>query len=306
MNRSRATRFLICFALLFAALGGLLGSSVALGTEEGDNSSVSSLPGQEEPPPEQPIAFTSKFPTIEGIATDIFEFEVFIKPSSDEYLGKYDFTITTPPGWGAGVWGSYPQKRVSSIDFTGEQAHSETIDVKASAEPGKRPEPGEYTITLEMNWEAGDIKSSIDLTAVVIASYDFVMITESGRLNAQTKAGEDNHTPILLVNTGTTAIEDIALSTTTPEGWSITFDPEKIDSLEPGLEREIDVIIKPPKKTVAGDYLITLKADSERGIENLELRVTVLTSTLWGWAGIGITAGVIAGLIILFRRLGRR
>ena len=306
MNRSRATRYLICFVLLFAALGGLLGSSVALATEEGDNGSVSSLPGQEEPPPEQPIAFTSKFPTVEGIATDIFEFEVFIKPSSDEYLGKYDFTLTTPPGWAAGVWGSYPQKRVSSIDFTGEQVHSETIDVKAFAEPGKRPEPGEYGITLEMNWEAGDIKSSIDLTAVVIASYDFIMITESGRLNAQTKAGEDNHIPILLVNTGTAAIEDVTLSATTPEGWSITFDPEKIDSLEPALEREIDVVIKPPKKTVAGDYLITLKADSERGIENLELRVTVLTSTLWGWAGIGIAAGVIAGLIILFRRLGRR
>ena len=306
MNRSRATRYLICFVLLFAALGGLLGSSVALAAEEGDNGSVSSLPGQEEPPPEQPIAFTSKFPTVEGIATDIFEFEVFIKPSSDEYLGKYEFTLTTPPGWEAGVWGSYPQKRVSSIDFTGEQAHSETINVKAFAEPGKRPEPGEYGITLEMNWEAGDIKSSIDLTAVVTASYDFTMITESGRLNAQTKAGEDNHIPILLVNTGTAAIEDVTLSATTPEGWSITFDPEKIDSLEPDLEREIDVVIKPPKKTVAGDYLITLKADSERGIESLELRVTVLTSTFWGWAGIGIAAGVIAGLIILFRRLGRR
>ncbi len=306
MNRSRATRYLICFVLLFAALGGLLGGSVALAAEEGDDGSVSSLPGQEEPPPEQPIAFTSKFPTVESIATDIFEFEVFIKPSSDEYLGKYEFTLTTPPGWEAGVWGSYPQKRVSSIDFTGEQAHSEIIEVKAFAEPGKRPEPGEYRITLEMNWEAGDIKSSLDLTAVVIASYDFVMFTESGRLNAQTKAGEDNHIPILLVNTGTAAIEDIALSATTPEGWSITFDPEKIDSLEPDLEREIDVVIRPPKKTVAGDYRITLKADSERGIESLELRVTVLTSTLWGWAGIGITAGVIAGLVILFRRLGRR
>jgi uncharacterized membrane protein len=306
MNRSRATRYLICFVLLFAALGGLLGSSVALAAEEGDNDSVSSLPGEEDPPPEQPITFTSKFPTVEDIATSIFEFEVFIKPSSDEYLGKYEFTLTTPPGWEAGVWGSYPEKRVSAIDFTGEQVHSETIEVKAFAEPGKRPEPGEYRITLEMNWEAGDIKSSIDLTAVVIASYDFAMFTESGRLNAQTKAGEDNHIPILLVNTGTAAIEDIALSATTPEGWSITFDPEKIDSLEPDLEREIDVVIRPPKKTVAGDYLITLKADSERGIESLELRVTVLTSTLWGWAGIGITAGVIASLVILFRRLGRR
>ena len=306
MNRSRATRYLICFILLFAALGGLLGSSVAFAVEEGDSSSDSSHPGQEEPPPKQPIEFTSKFPTIEGIATGIFEFEVFIKPSAEEYLGKYDFTITTPPEWEASVWASYPQKRVSSIDFTGEQVHSETVEVKAFAGPGKRPEPGEYTITLEMNWEAGDIKSSIDLTAVVIASYDFVMFTKSGRLNAQVETGKDNHTAILLLNTGTAAIEDVTLSATIPEGWSITFDPEKIDSLEPALEREIDITIRPPNKTIAGDYLITLKADSDRGADSLQLRVTVLTSTLWGWAGIGIVAGVIAGLIIMFRRLGRR
>jgi uncharacterized membrane protein len=197
-------------------------------------------------------------------------------------------------------------KRVSSIDFTGEQVRSETVNVKAFAEPGKRPEPGEYTITLEMNWEAGDIKSSLDLTAVVIASYDFVMITKSGRLNAQVDTGKDNHVAILLLNTGTAAIEDVTLSATIPEGWSITFDPEKIDSLEPALEREIDIIIRPPNKTIAGDYLLTLKADSERGADSLQLRVTVLTSTLWGWAGIGIVAGVIAGLIIMFRRLGRR
>ena len=306
MNRSRVTRYLVYFILLSAALGGLLGGTTVFAAVESDSGSVSPLPGQEEPPPEQPIAFTCKFPTVQDIATSIFEFEVFIKPSTDDYLGKYDFTITTPPGWEAGVWGDYPEKRVSSIDFTGEQAHSETIKVKAFAEPGKRPEPGEYGITLEMNWEAGDIKSSLDLTAVVIASYDFVMITESGRLDAQTKAGEDNHVPILLINTGTAAIEDITLSATAPEGWAITFDPETIDSLELDLEREIDVVIKPPKKTIAGDYLITLNADSERGVDSLELRVTVLTSTLWGWAGIGIAAGVISGLVIMFRRLGRR
>ena len=306
MNRSRVTRYLVYFILLSAALGGLLGGTMVFAAVESDSGSVSPLPGQEEPPPEQPIAFTCKFPTVQDIATSIFEFEAFIQPSTEAYLGKYDFTITTPPGWEAGVWGDYPEKRVSSIDFTGEQVHSETIKVKAFAEPGKRPEPGEYGITLEMNWEAGDIKSSLDLTAVVTASYDFVMITESGRLDAQTKAGEDNHVPILLINTGTAAIEDITLSATAPEGWAITFDPETIDSLELDLEREIDVVIKPPKKTIAGDYLITLNADSERGVDSLELRVTVLTSTLWGWAGIGIAAGVIAGLVILFRRLGRR
>lgn len=305
MNRSRIARCLACFALLLAVLTGLLGGSAVLAAQEDSNGPILSPLSEEEPQSEgPPVELTCKFPTIEGIAGDIFEFEVYIQPSTDEYASKYDFNVTAPPGWEAGVWGDYPEKRVSSIDFRGERVHSETVKVKAVSLPGKRPEPGDYLITLEL--ESGDIKASIDLTAVVTYRYEFSMFTETGRLNAQVKAGEDNHISILLINTGTGAIEDLALSSDKPEGWSVTFNPEKIDSLEPGLKREVDVVIKPPKKAIAGDYLTTLKAGSEHGSDRLELRVTVLTSTLWGWAGIGIAAGVITGLVVLFRRLGRR
>ncbi len=292
MNRSRKTRYLICFILLFAALGGVLGGSAAF-ADDGDQ-------------PENPIKLTSKFPTLEGIASDVFEFEVLVQPTSDDYIGKYDFTVITPPGWDAGVWADYPEKRVSSIDFTGEQAHSETINVKTFAEAGQNPEPGNYDFTLTTIWEEGDIESSIDLTAVVTASYSFSMITQSGRLSAQANAGEDNHITIMLVNTGTATIDDITLSAEASEDWGMTFDPAEIDALEPGLEREVDVIVTPPEKTISGDYLLILNADSEKGADVLEMRITVLASTLWGWAGIGIAAGVVTGLIILFRRLGRR
>ena len=307
MNRSRIARCLACFILLFVALTTLLGSSIVLAAEESSSGPILSPPSQEEPQPEgEPIEFFAKFPTIEGVASDIFDFEVMITPSTDEYAVKYDFNVVTPPGWEAGVWGDYPQKRVSSIDFRGERVHSETINVKAVPLPGENPEPGDYVITLEMSSAEPEFKASIDLTAVVTYSYEFGMYTETGRLNAQVTAGEDNHISILLLNTGTGTIEDLTLSSDKPEGWDITFNPEKIDTLEPGLKREVDVVIKPPKKAIAGDYVATLTSDSERGSDSLEMRITVLTSTVWGWAGVGIAAGVIAGLIVLFRRLGRR
>ncbi len=292
MNRSRKTRYLICFILLFATLGGMLGGSAAFAAD-GDQ-------------PEETIKFNSKFPTVEGIASDVFEFEVFIQPTSKDYIGKYDFTVVAPPGWDAGVWGSYPEKRVSSIDFTGEQVHSETINVKAFAEAGEQPEPGDYDFTLTMVWEEGDIESTLDLTAVVTASYGFNMVTQSGRLSAQTDAGEDNPITIMLVNTGTATIDDVTLSAEAPEEWGVIFDPAEVDALEPGVERTVDVIVTPPEKTIAGDYLLIINADSEKGTDDMEMRITVLASTLWGWAGIGIAAGVVTGLIILFRRLGRR
>ncbi len=307
MNRSRIVRCLVCFVLLSAVFAGLLGSPAVLAVEEASNVPISSPPSQEEPQSaKQPIEFFAKFPTIEGVAGDVFSFEVFIGPTTDEYAVKYDFNVVAPPGWEAGVWGSYPKKQVSSIDFRGEQLHSETIEVRAASLPGERPEPGEYIMTLEMEASDLELKATVDLTAVVTSKYEFGMFTETGRLNAQVKAGEDNHITILLINTGTGTIEDLALSSEGPEGWDITFSPEKIDTLESDLRREVDVVIKPPKKAIAGDYVATLKAESERGSDSLELRITVLTSTIWGWVGIGIAAGVIAGLVILFRRLGRR
>lgn len=306
MNRSRAARCLTCFVLLFTVLGGLLGGSVVFAAGEDASGSVSPPPGQEEPPPKAPVNIANKFPTLEGIASDIFEFEIMLEPSAEEYAVKYDFNIIAPPGWETEIWSSYPQKRVSSIDFTAERVIAEEITVNAFATPGKSPEPGLYVITLEMESEAGDLKASIDLTAKVTASYTFGIYTETGRLSAEAKSGEDNHISIFLLNEGTADVEDISLSATGPEGWSITFDPNKIDSLEPNLKRQVDVVVNPPKRTIAGDYPITLKANSERGADSLEMRVTVLTSTMWGWAGIGIAAGVIAGLIIMFRRLGRR
>ncbi|MEE9520471.1 MAG: NEW3 domain-containing protein [Dehalococcoidales bacterium] len=307
MKRSRIARCLACFILLFAALTTLLGSPIVLAAEESSSGPILSPPSQEEPQSEgEPIEFFSKFPTIEGVAGDTFDFEIMVTPSTDEYAVKYDFNVTAPPGWEAGVWGDYPKKRVSSIDFSGERVHSETIEVKAVSLPGENPEPGDYVITLEMTSAEPEFKASIDLTAVVTYSYEFGMYTETGRLSAQVTAGEDNHITILLINTGTGTIEDLTLSSDKPEGWDITFNPEKIDTLEPFLRREVDVVIKPPKKAIAGDYVATLTSDSERGSDSLEMRITVLTSTIWGWAGIGIAAGVIAGLVVLFRRLGRR
>jgi len=69
----------------------------------------------------------------------------------------------------------------------------------------------------------------------------------------------------------------------------------------------IDAVIKPPRETIAGDYVVTMIANSS-GLANreFELRVTVLTPTVLGWVGIVIVLVVIAGLAVLFRRLGRR
>ena len=306
MNRSRAASYLACLILLFAVLGGLMGGSVVFAAEEGGNSSDSSPPGQEEPPPEEPIDFDCAFPAVEGSADETFEYDVLATPATDELAGVYDINVTPPPGWEATVWAGSgeKQKRVGTIDYGGRKVGARQLTVVAEPLPGKTPEPGEYVITFEMEW--GDLKGSLDLTAVVTANYDFDMYTDTGRVNTEARGGEEKHVSIVLENTGTAAIDNVTLSSTKPEGWNITFDPEKIDSLEPGLKQEVDVVVKPPERAIAYDYTATLKAESENGSDTLKLRVTVQAPGTMIGAGIGITAGVIVGLVFLFRRLSMR
>ena len=133
------------------------------------------------------------------------------------------------------------------------------------------------------------------------------MLPSTGRLNTEATAGEDNHLSIILINSGSAAIENITLSSSKPQGWDITFTPEKVDSLEAGLTKEVDVVINPPRKTIAGDYEIKLRTESKDfSPDSMTIRVTVLTPTIWGWVGVLIVLAVIAGVGVVFWRLGRR
>lgn len=306
MNNPRAVRYLVCFILLFAVLGGLLGGYVVFAAEEGDNSSDSSPAEQEELPPEGPIKFDSAFSSVEGSGDETFEWGVFAVPVTNEVAGVYDINVTAPPEWEVGVWSGVgaQRRRIGAIDYGGRTVGARQLIVIAEPLPGKTPEPGEYVITLEMT--SGELKGSFDLTAVVTANYAFNMHTATGLLSTEIKGAEDKHISILLENTGTAAIDNVTLSSIEPDGWNITFDPAKIDSLEPGMKEEVDVLIRPPERAIANDYTATLRAESENGTETLKLRITVLTPRTIAGAGIGIAAGVVAGLAFLFRRLSMR
>jgi uncharacterized membrane protein len=86
----------------------------------------------------------------------------------------------------------------------------------------------------------------------------------------------------------------------------VEFSPEKIDSLEPGSLKQIEVSVLPAQEALVGDYAVGLNIRGEKSSDDLEFRVTVKASAAWGWIGIGIIIVVIVGLFGLFVSLGRR
>ena len=55
------------------------------------------------------------------------------------------------------------------------------------------------------------------------------------------------------------------------------FKPDKIDALGPGEVRQIKMEIFAPERTIAGDYMLTLTANSPESNKSADFRVTVST-----------------------------
>lgn len=312
MNRVKALYIMVCLVIVLAVFGGLTNPALA------ESQATTLLPGTSQgqaSPPEEKIEFTTKYPMISGPSDKAFEFDVGVaykdeseEPGSEKRK-RFILSVTGPSDWGITIRAG--GKEISAIDLR-VNSYAETITITTMAVGWEPPDPGEYTITLEVaESDSGEPKNTIELIAKVTARYSYWVETglEGGRLNIKAEAGKDSYLPIMVTNTGTATLDKITFSSDKPQGWSITFKPERIESLSPWASQEVEVAISPPDKTIAGDYMITLRFDSEPwAIEypELDIRVTVLTSTHWGWIGAGIIAAIIAGLVVTFRRLGRR
>ena len=306
MIRCKVFHYLLCLVLFSAIIVGLAGDRVALAAQEGSGGSYLLPPNQEEPPPEEKLELRSLYPVLRDISGSTFEFEVELNWVGSE-AKRFDLTTTVPSKWRALVLRAYEEKEAPAIELEPNKEFADSVRVRIAPLSGELPEPGEYTVTLTAS--SGIISESIELTAIVTELYRFAFYTASEKLNTEATAGKESHITLIVFNTGTAPIGKVSFTSSKPSGWNVTFNPEDLENVDPGMAQEVDVVIKPPGKTIAGDYMLTMSAlprDVAIAKRELDIRVTALTPTIWGWVGIIIVLAVIAGVGILFRRLGRR
>ncbi len=258
---------------------------------------------------EEEVKISAKHPKVEIIAGESAEFEVellYLSNLEESEPRIFDLLATGPKDWYFQITPQYPkEKKIASIELKPGFAVGEKIIVSAFLAPWLIPEPGEYPITLEVT--SGDLKGTYELTVKVTARYSLSLFPATERYNTSATAGKDNYFSIEVWNGGTAAVDNITFSSDKPRDWTIEFPVQKIDSLDPVDSETIDVNIKPPARTIAGDYTITLKASGKQATATeLDIRVTVETPTIWGWVGVGIIVLVIAGVAFIFMRFSRR
>lgn len=306
MSRSRFVHYLLCLVLFLLLTGSLAIDQTVLAINGDSNGTPLSMPNQEQPAAEDTLELSSTYPVLRQISGETFYFNVDLQWHGST-TKRFDLTVTAPPNWQAIVLREFEDKEAPTIELAPDKEIPDTVRVAFAPATGQEPEPGEYVVTMEAS--SGSIKETIELKAIVTALYRYAFYTETERLNTEVTAGDKNQLALIVFNTGTADIEKITFTSTKPSGWKITFEPEEIDSVAPGLTREVNMIIEPPAKTIAGDYSLSLKALSMStavAARELEIRVTVLTPTIWGWVGILIVLAVIAGVGVIFWRLGRR
>lgn len=249
------------------------------------------------------LNFDITFPELNAKSGEAFEFKMDVT-----YIGLeekiFDITAEQPEGWYVAVVPGYEQTEISAIKLKPGKKES----LKALAIPLVKQEPGEYDIKVivKSSVEGEDLEAIAEFKAIVTATYELSLTTKTGRYSTEVTSGKDNHYKLVLKNTGSASIDNITLKSTEPEGWMVEFDEDEIKTLEAGKSKEIDVTVNPPEKTIAGDYMLNFSASSENSRKDINVRVTVLTPTIWGWVGIGVIVIVIIGVAIIFARLGRR
>jgi uncharacterized membrane protein len=307
MRRFKWTYWLACTALLSAMFGGLFIHSIAQALPETGNQPASMA--QNQTSPTEKITLSCQYPTISSYAGSYFSYTIDLQYTGGKEPRVFDLQAKVPDGFTSSITPSYgSSSQIAAIRLDPSKTYPDSITVTATPYSWSAAQPGEYPISVAVS--SGDLKASIDLKAIVTAKYDLQLKTSTGLLNTNATSGKDNYLNVSISNTGTADLEKISFSskTSAPSGWSITFDPKEIDVLPVGDTREVQLDIKPAPKSVSGDYMVTISAQpqAKNAFGSFDLRVTVLTPTVWGWVGVAIVVLVVAGLAYMFMRLGRR
>jgi uncharacterized membrane protein len=273
--------------------------------EEGEEAAEEEIV-EPEPEPET-LDFDIAYSEVSAFGTkgELFEFEVSITFDGEEEK-YFEILEEFPSGWSMDISpGSNAAIDIPLIMFK----PNAPVTLKIKCRPMVEKEPGEYVfkITLKSVAEEGDVlEGSAEFTGIVKPDGKLELLTSTDRLSTEVRSGKENLYTLVLKNTGTAPIGDIKISSSgEPEGWLVELE-SNIEVLSAGEELEIEATIIPPERTIAGDYSIRFSVSSEDGNDSLELRTTVKTPLIWKIIGIGLIALVIAGIAVIFERLGRR
>lgn len=245
------------------------------------------------------IKFTTDYPDVRGQPGSSFSFRFDLTNQSDQDRAV-NFEASTPKDWQVVFKPGYESRQITSLPLKGNA--SQTINADVSLPRGI--EAGTYKLVIRAIAENDRVE--VPLTITIVGSPALSLNTVTGQLNARATVDSPAKLTLVIRNTGTALLENVSLSSYKPDGWDVTFTPDKLETLAVNESKEVNVTIKPANRALAGDYMVSITASGGQASESKEIRVTVEPPTTWGIAAIAAIAVVVLGLAFVFARFSRR
>ena len=245
------------------------------------------------------LEITTSYPVLQGPTDAKFEFSIDVKSKVDKD-SIFNLSAQGPENWDINFKPAYETKYISSLRIKSNGSQTMAVEVK----PYPFAEPGEYKLKVKVDSPVAH--GEVDLEIILTGTYKMEIGTADGRLSLNAMQGKAANLSFYVKNSGSAAQSNVRFLSFKPENWKVEFNPEKITELTPGALKQVEATITPADQALVGDYSVGISVEGEKGTKNMEMRVTVKASTLWGWIGILIIVIVILGLVVMFIKLGRR
>jgi uncharacterized membrane protein len=245
------------------------------------------------------LTVTSKLPSLRGSSKSNFEYTLNIKNDSGRNLVA-SFAAEAPANFETSFTEAYGSQELSSIPIEAGQSK----DIKLKVRPPSTIDAGHFPVRVTVNAE--DASANTELALDVVGQPQLQVSGRDGLLSARAVAAQQSSVPVVVSNIGTAPADNIKLSASAPTGWKVTFEPATIDRLVPGKDAEVQALVTPGDKSLAGDYMTSVSANTRGESASGQFRITVSTSTVWGMVGTGVIGIALLLMLGAVARFGRR
>ena len=244
------------------------------------------------------VTLTSDFPELKGPSTATFAFSLTLA-NDTATESQFSMDATGPDGWTVVAKPAGQAQATSTVVPAGGKA---TITVTATPPPDVAA--GSYPILVTVTGAGKTVTSQ--LTVTITGTFGLTVSTPDKVLSTSANAGTAKPFQVTVTNTGTAPVTAIMPSASAPTGWTVTFDPAAVPSIDPNAVQALTATITPSADAIAGDYELTITAKGAEATDNVTIRVRVETPQVWWIAGVLLIGAVFAGLYWVFRTYGRR
>ncbi len=244
------------------------------------------------------LALDVDLPTLRGSPGATFRYNLTLKNESDQEV-PVSLLAEAPREFQIDF--RFGGQSITSLPFGPNESKSVSVEVR----PFPDTPAGTYDISVVA--QGGEYRATTRLVAELTGQSQLTLTTPDGRLSGEARIGEQTAIRLVVRNSGSAPARNVQLSASPPFNWTVQFEPERISEIPSNQFVEVTARIQPSNQAIAGDYVVTFTARPDEGASSsAEFRVTVLTATLWGVAGIALIAVAVVGIGMAVMRFGRR